>query len=126
MSNPAGALEPALGTVKVRVLEVPITAGNPSGIVVDPDLFRVSKGKDPSGLQVEWICASSGFTVEFKKESPFTESQFTRSTPGSVLSGPVGIDVQSDDHLPDDSRKNYRYTVKIGNRELDPGGVVDP
>jgi len=126
MPDPAPALEPGLGTVKVMIIEVPITADNPSGIVVDPDLFRVSKAKDTSGLHVEWICTSSGFTVEFKDESPFTQSRFNCSTPGSVLSGPVRNDVQSDDHLPHDSRKNYRYTVRIGNRVLDPGGVVNP
>ena len=125
MPDPGPALEPALETVKVRIIEVPPTADNPSGIVVEPDLFGVSKAKDKSKLQVEWICASSGFTVEFKNESPFTESRFTRSNPGSVLSGPVGNNVQSDDHLPDGSRKNYRYTVRISNRVLDPGGVVD-
>jgi hypothetical protein len=125
MPDPASALEPALETVKVRIIEVPPTAENQSGIVVDTDPFRVSRAKDTSKLQVEWICASSGFAVEFKDDSPFKESRFTRLNPGSVLSGPVRNDVQSDDHLPDGSRKNYGYSVRIGNRVLDPGGVVD-
>ena len=116
---------PALQTVKVRILEVPITADNPSGITVDTELFQVSKALDQSKLQVEWICTSNGFAVEFKDESPFRDPRFTRTTPGSVLSGPVRDNVQSDDHLPDDSRKNYRYTVRLGGRVLDPGGVVD-
>jgi len=122
MPDPVGTLE----TVKIRITEVPITPDNPSGIAVDIDLFRVSKGKDTSRLQVEWICTSSGFMIEFKGDSPFPQSRFTRSTPGSVLSGSVRDDAQSDDHLPTDKRKNYRYSVRIGNRILDPGGCVNP
>jgi|HubBroStandDraft_6_1064221.scaffolds.fasta_scaffold208230_1 hypothetical protein len=125
MPDRPSALQPALETVKVRIMEVPPTADNPSGIVVEPDLFAVSRAKDTSKSQVEWICVSSGFIVEFKNEAPFTESRFTRSNPGSVLSGPVRNNVQSDDHLPHESRKNYQYTVRIGSRVLDPGGVVD-
>jgi hypothetical protein len=117
---------PALETFRVWIREVPITPENPSGIVVEPDRFRVSKVKDTTRLQVMWIGPSDGFTIKFKHDSPFTESQFTPSTPGSVISGPVRDDVQSDGDLPEDKRKDYRYTVKIGSRVLDPGGVVDP
>lgn len=115
-----------LQTVKVRIIELPVTPDNLSGIRVDKDPFQVSKASDVSSLQVEWICASNGFTVEFKGESPFTQSRFTRSNPGSVISGRVRGDVDSDHHLPDDKRKNFRYSVRIGNRVLDPGGVVNP
>lgn len=118
MSDPARAFEP--GTVEVRITEVPITAGNPSGITVDRDPFQVSKGKDANSLQVEWICLSNGFSIEFKADSPFTQARFISPGPGSLLSGPVRDDVQPD------SEKNYAYSVRIGDRVLDPGGVVNP
>jgi hypothetical protein len=118
----------ALKSVKVGITDVPITAGNQSGIGVDTDRFFVSKGKDPNRLQVEWTCASpSGFTVEFKdNKSPFTQSRFSRVDAGSLFSGPVRDDVQGDDHLPKDERNRYPYSVTIGNRVLDPDGQVDP
>jgi hypothetical protein len=117
---------PVLQTVKITITEVPVTTQNPSGIAVSQDIFQVSKARDAASLQVEWICGSSGFAIEFKRgDSPFAESQFRRSTAGSLLSGRVRNEVQPDDHLPHSSRKNYLYSVRIGNRVLDPGGVVN-
>lgn len=116
MPDPVAALE----TVKVRVTEVPITPENPSGITLDTDPFHVSKEKDTSRLQVEWVCTSSGFTIEFNGDSPFPQSQFTRSTPGSLLSQGVR------DGVPPDDQKIYKYSVRIGDRVLDPGGIVTP
>jgi hypothetical protein len=108
--------------VEIEITVGPPTPANPSGIVVDKDPFYVSKAKDTSRLEVEWRC-SSDFTVEFKNASPFGQSQFT-SKAGRVLSGPVIV--SGDDHLPEDERKNYKYTVKIAGRPpLDPGGIVD-
>jgi hypothetical protein len=128
MADQGPALEPALKTVEVRITAGQPTPENPSGIVVDKDPFYVSKKKDISRLQVEWIC-SSEFTVEFENGSPFGSSTFT-SKEGRALSGRVKDDVNGDAHLREDQRKNYKYTVTIPDRRgrppLDPGGIVDP
>jgi hypothetical protein len=121
MPDPGQALE----TVKVKITEVPITPDVPSGIKVDKEPFRVSKEKDTSRLQVEWICDSSGFTVEFEGESPFAQRRFTRPSPGAVFSGRVRDNVQSDDHIDEPRRKNYRYTVTTDKGSHDPNGQVD-
>jgi hypothetical protein len=114
MAEPAQAVE----TVKVTITNMP------TGIVVDREPFRVSKGKDKGRLQVEWICHSDGFTVEFTHESPFEQSKFSSPIRGTVLSGPVREDVKADG--PDGLRKSYKYTVTIGKRIIDPTGQVDP
>ena len=95
-----------------------------TGIVVDREPFRVSKGKDKGRLQVEWICHSDGFTVEFTHESPFEQSKFSSPIRGAVLSGPLREGVKADG--PDGLRKSYKYTVTIGKRIIDPTGQVDP
>jgi hypothetical protein len=104
-----------------------------TGIVVDREPFRVSKKDDESRLQVEWICKSDGFTVEFTPESPFANPQdpenptnpvFRSKGPGSVLSGRVRENVKFDG--PDGLRKSYKYTVTIGKKIIDPTGQVDP
>jgi hypothetical protein len=89
-------------------------------IKVDPPYFSISKGKNE---EVRWVCVqehecgSDGpcFTVDFEENgSPFYESQFSSDAPVSglarrnVLPGP----------------KIYEYTVRIGNKSLDPGGGV--
>jgi hypothetical protein len=124
-ATPAPLPAAAAGALRVTITEVPITPEVPSGIKVDPNTFHVSKGKDPNRTQIEWFCASSGFKVEFKDKSPFVPPllPYSRTTPGSVYSGPVG-DVQPDDNLPDDQRTHYKYSVKIGG-VLDPDGEVD-
>jgi hypothetical protein len=125
MSNTG--LVPVLQTVKVVIVKVPITPKNPSGFIVDRDPFEVSKIQDNTRLQVEWICSWSGFTIKFKHDSPFDQPEFSRPTPGSILSGTVRQAVPSDDpQLPISSRKNYLYSVVIGSQTLDPGGVVNP
>jgi hypothetical protein len=89
-------------------------------IKVEPDYFLISKCRNQ---EVKWVCvqnhvhATDGpcFTVDFEKNgSPFYESQFSSdaSVSGlarrSVLPGP----------------KIYNYTVRIGDKTLDPGGGV--
>jgi len=55
------------------------------------------------------------FTVDFEKNgSPFYESQFSSDSP---ISGLVRRDV-----LP--GPKRYNYTVRAGDKSLDPGGGV--
>jgi len=105
-----------------------------TGIVVDREPFRVSKKDDVGRLQVQWICDTSGFTVEFTHGSPFANPQdpanpknpvFRSKGPGeAVLSGRVRADVSYDG--PDGLRKTYKYTVTIGERVIDPTGQVDP
>jgi hypothetical protein len=94
----------------------------PSEIIkVDVDPFWVSKGKFH---QVQWVSQFKGglqppppFTIEFDSQTgtPFYERQFS-----DVLSfsGLVRREVQ-----PDES-KIYKYTIRIDNTELDPGGGV--
>ena len=83
-------------------------------LVVDRDPFVVHKYRDQ---YVIWVCESREyFTVEFQDGSPFYESQFSTDHP---CSGLVRRNV-----LPDAGR-TYKYTVRIGNQVLDPGGEVD-
>jgi hypothetical protein len=125
MSNTG--LVPVLQTVKVAILRVPTTPKNPTGFVVDRDPFEVSRKQDTTRLQVEWICSWSGFTIKFKHESPFGQAEFSRPTPGSILSGTVRDGVPSDDpQLPISSRKNYLQgrKTKIARRRLKIDQVV--
>lgn len=80
----------------------------------DPEYFEISKSNQE---EIFWQ-ASDGktyFTVEFEKESPFYESQFSTDYPASGL---VRRNV-----LPD-LAKRYKYTVRAGGAILDPGGVI--
>jgi hypothetical protein len=89
-------------------------------IEVDPDYFEIRKSKNE---EVKWVCVQQHdhskdepcFTVDFEKNgSPFYESQFSSDAPvsglakRSVLPGP----------------KVYNYTVRVGDKTLDPGGGV--
>ncbi len=99
-----------------REIPVGITIGPSGAITVSPDTFRVSKSKSE---EVVWRCTDpkAYFTVDFDKNgSPFYESQFSSDF---ACSGLVRRDV-----LPDPG-KIYRYTVRVGNEKLDPGGGVD-
>jgi hypothetical protein len=68
--------------------------------------------------QVLWQ-ASDGkaqFNIEFKKDSPFDYTQFSNLEP---YSGLVRREVLGD------PGKYYEYTVRTGEKSIDPGGVVD-
>jgi len=68
--------------------------------------------------QVLWQ-ASDGkaqFNIEFKKDSPFDYTQFSNLEP---YSGLVRREVLCD------PGKYYEYTVRTGEKSIDPGGVVD-
>jgi hypothetical protein len=91
-------------------------------VQVDQEYFFVSKSRNQ---EVHWVCAQQHdhakdndqpcFSVEFNdNDSPFYEFQFNSDVP---VSGLVRRDV-----LP--SPKIYKYTVRIGNKSLDPGGGV--
>jgi hypothetical protein len=103
-----------------RDVIVEIGLDSTDNIQVNPDYFQISKSRNE---EVRWVCiqehehATDGpcFTVDFEKNgSPFYESQFSSDAPvsglamRSVLPGP----------------KIYNYTVRIGNKTLDPGGGV--
>jgi hypothetical protein len=93
-------------------IEVHITV-NGGNITVDPDPFWVHKLQDQT---VKWVCqADQPFTVEFGADCPFYESQFSKDYP---CSGLVRRNVVTDDN------RTYKYTVRVGNNVLDPGGGV--
>jgi hypothetical protein len=81
-----------------------------------PDPFRISKDRNQ---QVKWVAfdGKTPFTVEFKKDSPFYETQFSDKSP---YSGIIRRSVLCD------PAKTYEYTVRIAGRVKDPGGIVDP
>ena len=108
---------PALET---REVLVKIGLDSNGNIEAVPDYFQVSKRRNE---EVRWVCTQDHehskdgpcFTVDFEKNgSPFYESQFSSDAPvsglakRSVLPGP----------------KIYNYTVRVGDKSLDPGGGV--
>jgi hypothetical protein len=110
---------PATSPVSREVI-VKIGLNSEGDIAVVPTYFLVSQSANE---EVRWVCAQDHvhdkdgpcFTVDFEKNgSPFYESQFSSDAPVSglakrnVLPGP----------------KMYNYTVRIGDKALDPGGGV--
>jgi len=91
-------------------------------ISIDQDPFWVSKGNCE---QVHWSAknkdgSSPGpeFTIDFAQNgSPFHNTHFTQDVP---FSGLVRREVLADQN------KFYKYTIRIGNDTLDPGGGVKP
>lgn len=83
-------------------------------IHVKPDPFYVRKNADE---EVKWICTEGNgeFLVEFGADGPFYESQFNKD---AAVSGLARRAVLPDRH------RVYKYTVWVGNKMLDPGGVV--
>ena len=81
-----------------------------------PSYFTISKSLNQ---QVKWVAAdgTTPFTIEFKKDSPFYEKQFSNDFP---YSGIIRRNV-----LGDPNRK-YEYSVSIGSQTRDPGGVINP
>lgn len=101
-----------LATRKTVTIHVDAKGGVES---VDPKQFEISKSNQE---EVLWQTDSSQpvyFTVEFKGESPFYESQFNSDFP---VSGLVRREVLSD------PLKKYEYTVRAGGEVLDPTGIV--
>jgi hypothetical protein len=113
MATQATALE-------TREVIVKIGLDSEGNIEAVPNYFEVSKRRNE---EVRWVCAQNHthdecgpcFTVDFEKNgSPFYESQFSSAAPvsglakRSVLPGP----------------KVYNYTVRVGDKTLDPGGGV--
>ena len=100
------------------VIEVRLNAAG--DVEVSRDYFSVSKSGNE---EVRWVCAQEHdcsknrpcFSVEFENnDSPFYEYQFSSDAP---VSGLVRRSV-----LP--SSQIYKYTVRIGDKSLDPGGGV--
>ena len=103
-------------TVRAREIPVHIKVDPVTGdISVVPNKFRISKNQFQ---EVQWTC-DYDFVVSFNKNgSPFYESQFDQDNPCSGL--PLRIGTGDGDARP------YDYSVTVGNRTLDPQGVVDP
>ena len=98
------------------VVEVTIAVDKKGEIIsVSPDPFIVRKLKDQ---MVRWICSKpkQKFSIEFENGSPFHDSQFSKDYPcsGLVRRGVVT-----------DRKRIYKYSVRVGNKVLDPGGGVD-
>lgn len=99
---------------KNPVVPVTITVDKKAGISVSPDPFFVRKHQDQ---MVRWNCVpNQAFSVEFTHGSPFYETQFSRDCPSSGL---VRRNVVADKH------RIYKYTVRVGEHILDPGGGVN-
>lgn len=83
-------------------------------IHVTPDPFHVHKHLDQ---EVKWICSEGDgeFLVEFGTDNPFYEIQFSKDAP---VSGLPRRSVLADKH------RVYKYTVRVGDKVLDPGGVI--
>jgi hypothetical protein len=83
-------------------------------IQVNPDPFFIHKHADQV---VRWRCTAGHgeFMVEFGEDSPFYEKQFTKDFP---CSGLAKREITPDDH------RIYKYTVRVGEHTLDPGGGV--
>lgn len=104
---------------KPREVQVYIIVNGLTGdISVFPDEFRVSK----KNLQeVRWVCLpEKDFSVDFKPStgSPFYETHFDQDNPCS------GLPDRKVQAVGD--QKVYKYSVTVGNRTIDPQGVVDP
>jgi len=90
-------------------------------IVVEPDPFWVRKSADQ---EVKWFCSGGHdhkankpcFTVDFDaKDKPFDEKHFEHHRAHSGCATVEG-----------DKNKKYKYTVKVGDKTLDPTGGVEP
>jgi hypothetical protein len=119
MAAPGKALDTGRGPESREVI-VKVGLNGEGKIEVSPKYFQVSKG---GNQEVRWVCAQKHdhpkdgpcFSVEFQNnDSPFYEFQFTSDAP---VSGLVRRSV-----LP--SSRRYEYTVRIGDKFLDPGGGV--
>jgi hypothetical protein len=117
MAVPERAVEHGLQRINIRLDER-------GEITVDTPYFQVSKG---SFEQVLWVCdvkhshaesqADPCFTVDFEGNgSPFYETQFSSDSP---YSGLVRRDILA-------GPKRYKYTVRVGDKTLDPYGGVKP
>lgn len=83
-------------------------------ISVLPKQFKLHKHRDQ---YVRWICNSrEPFMVEFENGSPFYEAQFSTDHP---CSGFARREV-----LPAKFRP-YKYTVRVGDKLLDPQGQIE-
>ena len=97
------------------VVPVTITVNMNGTFSVDPVSFIVHKLQDQV---VRWSCTpNQDFTVEFENGSPFYESQFSKDQPCSGIARR---------NLVTDKNRKYKYTVRVGKKELDPGGGVVP
>jgi len=104
-----------------RQVVIVIETDQQGRIVVTPDVFWLHKSE---GDEAEWFCLRRHdhhdpldpcFTVEFDaKAKPFTEHTFKNDRARS------GTPVVSADS------KVYKYSVRVGNQVLDPGGGVKP
>jgi hypothetical protein len=112
MSQTATGVAQKTGAPQRTTVTISIKGGE---IVVTPDPFYISKSKQE---EVLWVAADPNldFTVEFENgDSPFYEVQFSNDFPASGL---VRRSVLSD------PQREYEYTVRTGNMEKDPTGVV--
>jgi hypothetical protein len=106
--------------LKGRDVVVEVGLNERGEIELSTDYFSVSKSGNE---EVRWVCIQNHdhtkycpcFSVEFENnDSPFYEFQFSSDAP---VSGLVRRSVLPSDRV-------YKYTVRIGDKSLDPGGGV--
>jgi hypothetical protein len=83
-------------------------------IQVEPEVFEVHKQSDQV---VKWVRTDGDgdFLVEFGQDSPFYEFQFSKDAPVSGLARRTILA---------DENRVYKYSVRVGNHVLDPGGII--
>jgi hypothetical protein len=115
MPKPEPARDP-----DTREVEVKIWLDDGGNIATNREYFQISKKRNE---EVRWVCVQDHnhdengpcFTVDFEKNgSPFYEAQFSSDAP---VSGLARRNV-----LP--GSKIYEYTIRVGDKTLDPGGGV--
>jgi hypothetical protein len=109
------------GEAPRRQVAIVVETDQQGRIVVTPDVFWVHKSERD---EAEWFCLRRHdhndpndpcFTVEFEpNDKPFTEHTFKNDR---ARSGTALVSAGS---------KVYKYSVRIGNQVLDPGGGVKP
>lgn len=98
---------------KDPVVPVTVTVDKHGEISVSPDPFILHKHSDQV---VRWTCTPKKFfSVEFENGSPFYEAQFSSDHPCSGIARR---------NLITDRGRIYKYSVRVGNKTLDPGGGV--
>jgi hypothetical protein len=83
-------------------------------IQVDPEVFQIRKQSDQ---EVKWVRTDGDgdFLIEFGQDSPFYEFQFSKDAPVSGLARRTILA---------DENRVYKYSIRVGNKVLDPGGII--
>ncbi len=92
----------------VKLVTIGVDAqGNPTATPTDLDIWSTM------GDQVKWMGPGIPFQIIFAADSPFSQSRFNgpQASSGPIRSGASG---------------EYKYSVQVGNKVLDPKIIVRP